>query len=795
MATIGAQDHRLAAGQGIRARLLGLLGVPLLVLGALTGTGLVRGVEQSRAAAAAGERTELALLAQSIAADLQVERAELIRSEQALPGVRARIRAEGAALVARADEVPAELAERVRAVGRRLEAAGLVADRGMGGPVAVRVHSEVVADLLALATAAIDPAGAFDDAAASVTDLLARAAAASTEERDLVTVLLQDGSLDARGFGEAMSLAAAQGAFLDLAAAQAPDGMARTIRQVAFANAAAGTARRTVFEGSPALTASWLGGLDRRSEEIRSVQGPASAAARQAVTDHAAAARALLLAAGLAALAIGLVTVLVLRRALRSIARPLQDLAVQAQDVARTRLPEAVQQYQQGGEQVRLPLLRAAGASEVAAVARAFNEVQDTALRLAGDQAAMRRNQSEALTNLGRRTQGLVARQLDYLSELEASETDPAFLEHLFRLDHLASRLRRNAESLLILSGTETPRRRREPVAVAELVRAAMGEVEGFERVRLGNLADAQVLGPATIDVVHLLAELLENALGFSSPDTTVEVDGRPLAQGGYQFAIIDHGLGMTDVELTAANRRLAGTDEVPGMPTRYLGQYVVAKLTARIGAMVRLQPTSGGRGVTAVVILPAQVVAGERDRSTIAAPLPGSRAARAAGPMPFAPGAAMEPVGPVVLDDLVAPEEIAAPQEVALPSELLVPDQVMSRQLPPEPTEDPWEAFVAAEAASVATRVIDTAGSDLGDGRVGGLVRRVPGATLNSAPVEGQGAAAGPPQRSATEVASMLSAIQAGRQRGRTAATTAATRTPAHHEGANDDGGHHDDD
>jgi hypothetical protein len=168
-----------------------------------------------------------------------------------------------------------------------------------------------------------------------------------------------------------------------------------------------------------------------------------------------------------------------------------------------------------------------------------------------------------------------------------------------------------------------------------------MSEVEDFERVRIGNVRDATIAGPAVIDLIHLLAELIENALGFSPPDSTVEIDGRSLGQGGYQFAVIDHGVGMTDVELVAANQRLRGLDELEGMPTRYLGQYVVAKLAAKTGALVRLQPSTGGRGVTALVILPIAALVGERDRDAVAQPLPGSRAAREQGPVPFAPGAA----------------------------------------------------------------------------------------------------------------------------------------------------------
>ncbi len=152
-------------------------------------------------------------------------------------------------------------------------------------------------------------------------------------------------------------------------------------------------------------------------------------------------------------------------------------------------------------------------------MAGAFNDVQTTALRLAGEQAVLRRNLAEALTNLGRRNQALLGRQLDFISSLEQRETDPAFLEHLFKLDHLASRMRRNAESLLILTGSETPRRRRKPAPLSEVVRAAMSEVEDFERVRLGQLGDATLTGPVVIDLVHMLAELIENSLRFSPPD------------------------------------------------------------------------------------------------------------------------------------------------------------------------------------------------------------------------------------------------------------------------------------
>ncbi|MGB3412723.1 MAG: ATP-binding protein, partial [Microthrixaceae bacterium] len=387
----------------------------------------------------------------------------------------------------------------------------------------------------------------------------------------------------------------------------------------------------------------WRSGVDSRTDDLRALQEEATTGAVNAVSDLAASSRRLLLLAAAAAILTVFITVMLLRRAIGSIAKPLAALAVQAEEVARVRLPEAVKAQQDDPDSRReLPALHAEGAAEVHEVASAFNDVQNTALRLASEQAALRVNQAEALTNLGRRNQTLLVRQLDFISSLETEETDPEFLEHLFKLDHLASRMRRNAESLLILAGSETPRRRRKPAEVSEVIRAAMSEVEDFERVRIGHLRDSTLVGPVVIDLIHLLAELVENALGFSPPNTTVEIDGGPLGQGGYQFAVIDHGVGMSDVELMAANHRLAGLDEFDGMPTRYLGQYVVAKLAAKIGVIVRLQPTTGGRGVSAIITLPAAAMFGAPDRGAAARPRPGTRAAREQGPVPFAPGTAV---------------------------------------------------------------------------------------------------------------------------------------------------------
>ena len=619
-----------------------LLAVPLAGLLAVTGYGVYLGWTQSAEAAGLEERTDLALSSYRLIDALQAERRTLIESKASTPELRDAVQASADALDARAAAIGGELEELTDRALVRIGAAQRVSGNELGGRVALASYSAAIDQLLDLSTVAIDTGESVDDSAASTTDYLARAQAASAQERDLTIIAAEEGALDATSFQALMGLASEQESYTALAAASAPTELGVLIEGVGYSMSAADSVRRDVFtqRGAQDFT-TWTAGLDQRSETLTELQDAAEADAVAVVDDFASWSRQLLFLAAVAAVAIVLVSALLLRRAVRSIARPLQDLAAQAEEVATTRLPEAVKaQQDQGGEELHLPALRATGAAEVHEVAAAFNDVQDTALRLASEQAALRVNQAEAMTNLGRRNQTLLARQLDFITSLETRETDPAFLEHLFKLDHLASRMRRNAESLLILAGSETPRRRRAPAPIAEVVRAAMSEVEDFERVRIGHLREATLSGPVVIDLIHLLSELIENALGFSPPDSTVEIDGRSLGQGGYQLAIIDHGVGMTDVELLAANQRISGLDELEGMPTRYLGQYVVAKLAAKTGTHVRLQPSSGGRGVTAIVTLPASAVIGGVDRSVVSGPMPGTRASREQGPVPFAPGA-----------------------------------------------------------------------------------------------------------------------------------------------------------
>jgi signal transduction histidine kinase len=298
----------------------------------------------------------------------------------------------------------------------------------------------------------------------------------------------------------------------------------------------------------------------------------------------------------------------------RSITRPLSALTRQARDMAHRQLPTAVAEIVDAplGADIALPHVPPVSVrtrDEIADVASALSSVQCSALDLALEQAILRRNISDSFVNLGRRNQRLLDRQVELITGLESEETDPDVLAALYRLDHLATRMRRNAESLLVLAGVDPSRRWARPVRMHDIVRAAQGEVEDYGRVMIRAVDPATVLGSAVSDVIHLLAELVENALTFSSPAQAVEVQGRARAGGEYAITVLDAGLGMLPEDVALANRRLAGAEAFTIAPSKYLGHYVVGSLAARHGIDVTLHGTAG-YGVTAAVVLPTSILA-----------------------------------------------------------------------------------------------------------------------------------------------------------------------------------------
>src|ERR687894_2555975 len=364
---------------------------------------------------------------------------------------------------------------------------------------------------------------------------------------------------------------------------------------------------------------------------------------------------------------------------LRAVTQPPRAPPPPAEEMAERRLPDAVVDILETplGENIAVPQVAPVSVrtrDEVADVADALNTVQDTALDLAVEQAVLRRNIADSFVNLGRRNQNLLGRQLDFITELETNETDADTLANLFRLDHLATRMRRNAESLLVLAGIEPPRQWAAPVRLTDVIRAALGEVEDYQRVTVRGVEPATILGSAAADLAHLMAEFIENALVFSPPDLWVDIRGRSRDDGGYILAIIDSGLGMAAGDLAGANPRLAGAESFTIAPSKYLGHYVAGNLAARHDIHVHLE-NSPGNGITVTIDLPPTLLTSDTAlpqadephaarevwppapsvaSSPAPAPLPGGQLAPPAAPL--LPGAPDDRYAPLAQHDQTRP-------------------------------------------------------------------------------------------------------------------------------------------
>ncbi|MFI6289720.1 nitrate- and nitrite sensing domain-containing protein [Streptomyces sp. NPDC051018] len=297
----------------------------------------------------------------------------------------------------------------------------------------------------------------------------------------------------------------------------------------------------------------------------------------------------------------------------RSMIRSLRRLQDTATRVAQDRLPELVKQLSESDPQDVDTSVESVGVhsrDEIGKVATAFDDVHREAVRLAAEQALLRGNVNAMFTNLSRRSQGLIQRQLSLISELESREADPDQLSSLFKLDHLATRMRRNGENLLVLAGEEPGRRWTRPVPLVDVLRAAASEVEQYERIELAAVPATEVAGRVVNDLVHLLAELLENATSFSSPQTKVRVTGHALPDGRVLVEIHDTGIGLSPEDLAAINERLASPPTVDVSVSRRMGLFVVGRLSLRHGIRIQLRPSDSG-GTTALVMLPVDVAHG----------------------------------------------------------------------------------------------------------------------------------------------------------------------------------------
>jgi signal transduction histidine kinase len=288
----------------------------------------------------------------------------------------------------------------------------------------------------------------------------------------------------------------------------------------------------------------------------------------------------------------------------RGVARPLSRLTASAERVAaatEVELTNLTDDETQDTQPITLDPLDVNGRDEIADLARAFGQVQDTATRLVERQVVGRRNVATMFGNVGRRTQNLVGRQLALIDELERTETDADRLRSLYQLNHLSSRLRRNAGSLVVLAGISGGEQA-EPMAIGELVRRALAEIEDYDRVEV-DVPERLVVVPSVAgDLSLVLAELMENATAYSPPHTKVTVNGE-VTHAGARILVVDRGIGLPEAQLAEQNARLVRRERLDLVPTEMLGLFVTGRLARRHGLGVTLTPTPGG-GITAVVSL-----------------------------------------------------------------------------------------------------------------------------------------------------------------------------------------------
>ncbi|WP_461110983.1 sensor histidine kinase [Streptomyces calidiresistens] len=629
----------------IRGRVALVLAVPTCLLLVLVGVGIADHAERWSAAGRSADGVELSLDVQRLVRELQREhglgtglavgagryRPELADTRRRVDGLR---RTVGRAL----EEGGPDTAPAVRSALDALNRLPGVRDRidnGIAGADGPAYFSGTIAGLN---RALAEDRPAHDDRALTTglesLDRLSEASEALSAERSVLTAVLVAGRFepaDHLAFVEARGARTGALAALDRVADPAvrsavrevldsPAGLRLPELEEELAAGADGRAvtvdpeewwstSTAVVDGLHAVQAETADAVALRAGELRAEAGRRLAAF-------------LLLGLGVIGAAVVFSTL-----AARSITRPLTRLAREAEDLAEHRLPETVRAVQKAEPEEAQRMLPGpprgpadAGRGEpeeVGQLAAALRRVEHTALGLAAEQAVLRRNGTESLAHLGRRNQQLLHRQLRLITALESKELDPDALGELFELDHLATRMRRNADSLLLLAGEQSPPRVwNGTVPIAEVVHSAISEVEEYRRVTLVEAAPCLVHGRWVAELSHLLAELIENALTASPPSRPVEVYGW-WDGAEYCVVVLDRGSGMSDAELALANERLAGTAEFLGTPTRRLGHFVVGALAGRLGARVEVRHTQAdgpvdaghGGGVTAWIVLPRRLL------------------------------------------------------------------------------------------------------------------------------------------------------------------------------------------
>jgi signal transduction histidine kinase len=295
----------------------------------------------------------------------------------------------------------------------------------------------------------------------------------------------------------------------------------------------------------------------------------------------------------------------------QSIVRPLRKLRGDALEIASARLPEkmaAIAEAEDPAAEADVAPVSVASTDEIGQVARAFDQVHRQAVKLAANEAVLRNSMNAIFVNLSRRSQSLLLRLVKQIDSLEQSEDDPGRLASLFTMDHLLTRMRRHSENLLVFAGHEAARKQAEPLALPDVVRAAVSEILEFGRVAVNVQPEIAIAGQSVSDIVHLLAEILENATMFSPKHALVQVNGEALPSGGVLIHVIDSGVGLPAERLADLNDRLDHPPAADVSVSRHMGLFVVSHLAARHGVRVRLR-SGEPHGLTALVWIPEGLI------------------------------------------------------------------------------------------------------------------------------------------------------------------------------------------
>ncbi|GAA3666100.1 hypothetical protein GCM10022224_032830 [Nonomuraea antimicrobica] len=622
----------------VRSRLIALIVVPTAVAVGLGGLSVVTSLSDARTYQTLREVAELSQQLGAVTHELSFERDETaLYIAQGRPEAReAQLRTTYSNVNGLIDEAKQQAqalsethAEGVRPVLRRLEEIPTLRETAVNGKIQplpmIRKYSEIIAALLQfhdqVGQVAVDDEVA--DSAGSMA-AIARAKEQASKQRGILASALDkkgfdsgelDALTDAKSREESEETLFATLANLDQLELYRNTVVGRDVDQTdlfrlrAMAQSAEGK-ELSIGTRPDRDVATWFDVSTGKIDALRSVEKELSSSViLRARGLEEGANRSAMISGGLILLLL-VVVIAIISLIARSLIRPLRRLRREALDIAGQRLPETVQQLRDSGDGTVGPVVPIGVDThdEIGEVARAFDEVHREAVRLAGEESRLRSNVNAMFVNLSRRSQTLVERQITLIDGLEQGEQDEQRLGNLFKLDHLATRMRRNSENLLVLAGQDPPRRWSQPVKLVDVARASLSEVENYERVVLQVPDGVSVAGQAVNDVIHLLAELVENALSFSPRETRVTVSGSRIDGGGVMLSITDSGIGMTAEELVQANERLTDAPSVDVSVSRRMGLFVVARLAHRHGIRVQLRPHSSG-GLTAMVLIPENML------------------------------------------------------------------------------------------------------------------------------------------------------------------------------------------